>query len=60
MKLSLSEAAKLLYEEHKIKIHKANLGKVERGLSDMPVTKFRALCDIYSVDSNWILDLKKD
>lgn len=59
MGLSLSGAVNLLYEQHKIKMHKANLGKVERSESELPVGKFRALCDIYSVDPNWILDLKE-
>ena len=59
MKLSLAEATRLLYEDHKIKMHRSNLGKVERGESDLTVTRFRALCDIYAVGPNWILDLKE-
>ncbi len=58
MKLSLSEATRLLYEDCKIKMHRSNLGKVERGESDLTVTRFMALCNIYSVSSDWILDLK--
>ncbi len=57
--LSLSQAVKLLYEDTKIHMHKGNLRKVEVGLSDMPVTKFKALCKVYSADANWILDLKE-
>lgn len=60
MGLSLQGAVNLLYETYRIKIHRANLGKVERGESDMPVTKFRALCNIYSSDPRWILDWKGD
>ena len=59
MKLSLAEATRLLYEDHKIKMHRSNLGKVERGESDLTVTRFIALCDIYSVSSDWVLDLKE-
>ena len=59
MKLSLSGAVKLLYEDSKIYMHPKNLRKVEVGLSNIPVTKFKALCDIYSVSADWILDLKE-
>lgn len=59
MELSLGGAVNLLYEEHKIKMNRVNLYKVEQGKSEMPVGKFRALCDIYSVSSDWVLDLKE-
>lgn len=59
MGLSLEGAVKLLHEEHKIKMHRVNLYKVEQGQSEMPVHKFRALCNIYSVSADWILDLKE-
>jgi len=59
MGLSLQEAVNLLYEQHKIKMDRANLRKFEIGKVDMPVSKFRALCQIYAVDGNWILDLKE-
>lgn len=59
MKLSLAEATRLLYEEHKIKMHRSNLGMVERGESDIIVNRFKALCDIYAVSADWILDLKE-
>ena len=58
MKLSLAEATRLLYEDHKIKMHRSNLGKVERGESDLTVTRFKALCNIYGVNPGWILDSK--
>ena len=57
--LSLQGAVNLLYEDHKIKMHRVNLYKVEQGQSEIPVSKFRALCDIYSVSADWILDLKE-
>lgn len=57
--LSLEGAVKLLYEVHKIKMHRSNLGMVERGESDIVVNRFKALCDIYSVSADWILDLKE-
>lgn len=59
VKLSLSEAVKLLYESERIRIHKTFLGQVERGESDLITTKFRALCKIYCADANWVLDLKE-
>lgn len=59
MGLSLEGAVKLLYEEHKIKMHRVNLYKVEQGQSEMPVHKFRALCHIYSISADWVLDLKE-
>lgn len=58
MDLSLSQAVKLLYECHKVKLSKSHLAKIERAETDCTVTKFRGLCDIYSVDPKWILDLK--
>ncbi len=57
--LSLEGAVKLLYEVHKIKMHRSNLGMVERGESDIVVNRFKALCDIYAVSSDWVLDLKE-
>lgn len=57
MKLSLAEATRLLYEDYKIKMHRSNLGKVERGESDLTVTRFQAICDIYSVSADWVLGL---
>ncbi len=60
MKLSLAEAVRLLYECHKIKLDRTQLARIERSESDCAVDKFRALCDIYSVDPRWILDLKND
>ena len=57
MGLSLQGAINLLYEQHKIKIDRANLRKFEISKIDMPVAKFRALCKIYCTDANWILDL---
>ena len=59
MGLSLAGAVKLLYEDQKIRIDRNNLRKFEIGKVDMPVTKFRALCKIYCVDANWVLDLKE-
>lgn len=59
MGLSLQGAVNLLYEQHKIKMDRANLRKFEIDKVDMPVKKFRALCDIYSVSSDWVLDLKE-
>lgn len=58
MGLSLAGAVKLLNETHKIKMNRVNLYKVEQGKSEMPVGKFRALCDVYSVSADWVLDLK--
>ena len=59
MELTLVEAIKLPYEDHKIKLDPAQLARVERGESDCAVEKFRALCDIYAVDPKWVLDLKE-
>ena len=59
MELSLSQAVKLLYECHKVRLSKSHLAKIERSETDCTVTKFRGLCDIYSVDPNWVLDLKE-
>ena len=57
-KLSLGEAVKLLYQEHKIRIHRENLYKLEQGQTEIPVHKFKALCDLYQVSPDWILDLE--
>jgi transcriptional regulator with XRE-family HTH domain len=54
---SLAEAVKFLYEEHKIKLDRTQLARIERGESDCAVEKFRALCDIYSISSDLILEL---
>ncbi len=54
---SLSQAVKLLYDQYKIKLDKSHLAKIERAEISCSVDKFRALCDIYSVDANYILDL---
>ncbi len=59
MELSLAQAVKLLYECHKIKMNRTQLGKIERGEIDCTVGKFKALCDIYSIEPNWILDWKE-
>ena len=59
MKLSLTGALKLLYETHKIRWSKSQLSKVEMGISNCDVVKFKALCDIYCVEPNWILDWKE-
>ena len=58
LEFSLSQAVSLLYEQHKIRLDKSHLAKIERGEISCSVEKFRALCDIYSADANWILDLK--
>lgn len=58
MGLTFGGAVKLLEQEHKIKMHRGNLCKVEQGESDMPVTKFKAFCNIYEVSADWVLDLK--
>ena len=60
MELSLAQAVKLLYECHKIKMNRTELGKIERSEIDCNVTKFKALCDIYSVEPNRILDWKEN
>ena len=59
MELSLQGAVNLLYESHKIKMHRVNLYKLEQGETEIPVSKFKALCDIYDVSADWILDLKE-
>jgi len=59
MELSLTGALKLLYETRKIRWSKSQLSKVEVGVSNRDVDKFKALCDIYCVEPNWILDWKK-
>lgn len=59
MGLSLQGAVNLLYEQHKIKMDRANLRKFETSKIDMPVSKFRALLKIYCTDGNWVLDLKE-
>ncbi len=56
---SLAEAVKFLYEEHKLRLDRTQLARIERGESDCAVEKFRALCDIYSVSSDLVLDLKE-
>ena len=59
MELSLAEAVRLLYECHRIKLDRTQLARIERGESDCAVEKFWALCDIYSISSDWVLDLKE-
>ena len=59
MGLSLRGAVNLLYESEKIKFDRTHLWQVEKGESDIPTTKFRALCKIYCADANWILDLRE-
>ena len=59
MELSLTGALKLLYETHKIRWSKSQLSKVEQGISSCDVVKFKALCDIYCVEPNQILDWKE-
>ena len=59
MKLSLTGALKLLYETHKIRWSKSQLSKVEMRISNCDVDKFKALCDIYCVEPNWVLDWKE-
>ena len=59
MGLTLEGAVKLLYEDSKIYMHPKNLRKVEVGESNIPVTKFKALCNIYCVSSDWVLDLRE-
>ncbi len=58
MEFSLSQAVSLLYEQHKIRLDKSHLAKIERAEISCSVEKFRALCDIYSVDTNAILGLE--
>lgn len=57
MELSLNGALKLLYETHKIRWSKSQLSKVEMGISNCDVVKFKALCEIYCVSADWVLDL---
>ncbi len=59
MKLSLAESVNLLHESENIKIHRTFLAQVERGESDIPTAKFRALCKIYCTSADWILGLKE-
>lgn len=59
MGLSLSEALRLLYETHKIRWSKSQLSKVEMGISNCDVVKFKALCDIYCIEPNWVLDWRE-
>ena len=59
MQWSLSQAVKALYECHKIRLSKSHLAKIERSETDCTVTKFRGLCDIYSIDPRWVLDWKE-
>lgn len=59
MGLSLLGAVKLLKETEEITLHKTQLQKIEKGNSDVPTSKFRALCKMYSVSSDWVLDLKE-
>lgn len=59
MELSLAQAVKLLYECHKIKMNRTQLGKIERGEIDCTVNKFLALCDIYTVDPNSVTEWKE-
>lgn len=56
---SLAEAVKFLYEEHGVKLDRTQLARIERGESDCAVEKFRALCNIYDISSDWVLDLKE-
>ena len=59
MGLTLTEALKLLYETHKISWSKSQLSKVEMGIANCDVIKFKALCDIYCVEPNLVLDWKE-
>lgn len=59
MELSLAQAVNLLYECHKIKMDRTQLGKIERGEIDCTVGKFLALCNIYDVSAGRVLDLKE-
>lgn len=56
---SLSQAVSLLYEQHKIRLDKSHLAKIERADISCSVEKFKALCDIYSADPRWVLDWKE-
>ena len=58
MGFSLSQAVDLLKQQHKISMDKSHLAKIERGEIGCSVDKFQALCNIYCIDANWILDLK--
>lgn len=53
---SLSQAVNLLYEQHKIRLDKSHLAKIERGDISCSVEKLKALCEIYTVEPNWLLD----
>lgn len=59
MGFSLAQSVKFLNEEHKIKLDRTQLARIERGESDCAVEKFWALCNIYSVSSDWVLNLKE-
>ena len=59
LEFSLSQAVSLLYEQHKIRLDKSHLAKIERGEISCSVEKFMALCNIYSVEPNWVLDWKE-
>ena len=59
MGLSLLGAVKLLKETEGIAMHKTQLQKVEKAKSDIPTAKFRALCKMYAISSDWILGLKE-
>jgi transcriptional regulator with XRE-family HTH domain len=59
MGLSLAGAVRLLNETGRIKLTKSQLQKVEKSRSDIPTGKFRALCKMYLVSADWILDLKE-
>ena len=59
LEFSLSQAVSLLYEEHKIRLDKSHLAKIERGEIGCSVEKFKALCDIYTADPRWVLDWKE-
>ena len=55
LEFSLSQAVSLLYEEHKIRLDKSHLAKIERGEISCSVEKFNALCDIYDADPSYVL-----
>lgn len=59
MNLSLAQAVNLLYEDQKIKMNRTQLGKIERGEISCNVEKLKALCVIYDVEPNWVLDWKR-
>lgn len=56
MGLSLEGAVKLLKECHGIKMNRTELYKIEKGLISCNVEKFIALCDIFDVEPNKVLD----